>query len=221
MEKISEIHTCVWGKQCNVSIRAEDKIHFCTGYVYFVLPLEYLIKKPPVPTKWATVSLIKIKSCNALLRMLLVYIGSYLKSVLRYKLLILDTYRPDTLYLREQGCEDLWLFLEVRRVNEHETLVSTALGDLTTWALAALHVTLTLPSAVHRCAGATRRRWRSNCTHRRCGYFDPNLAFADITHTEPPEPYLCNSKHFYVQSNSVITSWKALNILCRYKRVSL
>jgi hypothetical protein len=33
------------------------------------------------------------------LRMLLVCIRSYLKSVLRYKFLILDTYHPDTLYL--------------------------------------------------------------------------------------------------------------------------
>jgi len=30
--------------------------------VYFVRPLEYLIKKLPVPTKRATVSLIKVKS---------------------------------------------------------------------------------------------------------------------------------------------------------------
>jgi hypothetical protein len=59
---------------------------------------EYLIKKPPVPTKRATVSLIKVKSCNALLRMLLVCICSYLKLVLRYKLLILDTYNPDTIF---------------------------------------------------------------------------------------------------------------------------
>ena len=32
-------------------------------------------------------------------------IRGYLKSVLKYKFLILDTYRPDILYLREQGCE--------------------------------------------------------------------------------------------------------------------
>jgi len=41
-----------------------------------------------------------------LLRMLLVCIRNYLKSVLRYKFLILDTYRRNTLYLRQQGCED-------------------------------------------------------------------------------------------------------------------
>jgi hypothetical protein len=36
----------------------------------------------------------------------------YLKSSMRYKLLILNTYLPDTLYLCEQGCEDPWLFFE-------------------------------------------------------------------------------------------------------------
>jgi hypothetical protein len=63
----------------------------------------------------ATVSLIMVKSRNALLRVLLVYIRSYIKSVLRYIFLILDSYHPDTLYLREQGCEGSWLFLEAKR----------------------------------------------------------------------------------------------------------
>ena len=40
--------------------------------------------------------------------MLLVCIGIYLKSVLRYRYLILDNY-PDILYLREGGCKDTWL----------------------------------------------------------------------------------------------------------------
>ena len=44
--------------------------------------------------------------------MLLVCIRSYLKSVLRYKFLILDTYHSEPLHLREQGCKDLWLFFE-------------------------------------------------------------------------------------------------------------
>jgi hypothetical protein len=39
----------------------------------------------------------------------------YLTSGLRYKFLILGTYHPDTLYLRQQGCEDPWLFFQVRR----------------------------------------------------------------------------------------------------------
>jgi hypothetical protein len=62
-------------------------------------------------------NLIKVKSCTALLRLLLVCFHSYLKLVLGYKLLILDTHHPDILYLREQGCEDLWLFF-VKRVGE-------------------------------------------------------------------------------------------------------
>ena len=59
--------------------------------------------------------LIKVKSCSALLRMLPLYIGGFLKSVLRYKSLILNTYHPDILCLRQQGCEDPWLFLEAKR----------------------------------------------------------------------------------------------------------
>ena len=55
---------------------------------------EYLTKKLPVPTKRVTFISIKVKSRNALLRMLLVCIRSYLKSVLRYKFLIFDTYHP-------------------------------------------------------------------------------------------------------------------------------
>jgi hypothetical protein len=60
-----------------------------------------LFKKHPVPTKRGTVGLIKVRSCNALLLMLLLCICSYLKYVLRYKSLILDTCFPDVLYLRE------------------------------------------------------------------------------------------------------------------------
>jgi len=46
--------------------------------------LQYLIKKPPVLTKRATIILIKTESCNALLGMLLVCISSCPKSFLRY-----------------------------------------------------------------------------------------------------------------------------------------
>jgi len=31
---------------------------------------------------------------------------------MRYKFLVLDAYHPDTQNLREQGCEDPWLFFE-------------------------------------------------------------------------------------------------------------
>ena len=47
--------------------------------------------------------------------MLLACIHSYLKLVLRYKFLILGTHRPETLYLRQQGCGDLRLFFEYKR----------------------------------------------------------------------------------------------------------
>ena len=40
---------------------------------------------------------------------------TYLKLVMRYKILILDTYHPDSLYLHEQGCEDPWLYFEAKR----------------------------------------------------------------------------------------------------------
>jgi len=65
--------------------------------------LEYLIKKHPVPTKRETIILMKVKSRNALLRVLVVGISIYLKLVLRYTFIILDSYRPDVLYLCEWG----------------------------------------------------------------------------------------------------------------------
>ena len=39
-----------------------------------------------------------------------------LKSVLRYKFLILRSCHSDSVYFREQGCEDPWLFFEAKRV---------------------------------------------------------------------------------------------------------
>jgi hypothetical protein len=59
--------------------------------------------------------------------MLLVCIRSYLKSVLRYKFLILDTYHPDTLYLREQGCEDSGYFSKPKGVRAQKSLGDTGL----------------------------------------------------------------------------------------------
>jgi len=47
--------------------------------------------------------------------MILECIRSYVKSILRYKFLIFGTYRLDTLYYREQGCEGSWLFFEAER----------------------------------------------------------------------------------------------------------
>jgi hypothetical protein len=34
---------------------------------------------------------------------------------MRYTFLILGTYHPDTLHLREQGCGDPWLFFEAKK----------------------------------------------------------------------------------------------------------
>jgi hypothetical protein len=50
-----------------------------------------------------------------MLRLLLVCIRSYLKSVLGYKFLILDVCHPDTLHLRETGSEEPWLFFKAKR----------------------------------------------------------------------------------------------------------
>jgi hypothetical protein len=50
---------------------------------------------------------------HALLRMLLVCIRIYPKSVPRYKCLMLDTNHPDTICAWE-GCEDTWLFFRNR-----------------------------------------------------------------------------------------------------------
>jgi hypothetical protein len=47
--------------------------------------------------------------------MLLVCISSCVKSVLKYKFLILGTYHPKTPNLRELSCMDPWLFFEAKR----------------------------------------------------------------------------------------------------------
>ena len=83
-----------------------------------IVTLEYLIKKPAVTMKKATVSVIKVKLWSAFWHVLMVCIRSYLKSVLRYKDLILDTHHPNTLYLRKQGYEDPWFFLKLKGVRE-------------------------------------------------------------------------------------------------------
>ena len=75
--------------------------------------------------KRVIVILIKVRSLNTLLLMLLVFISSYLKSDLRYKSLIL-VYIIRTLYLSKEGSEDLWLFSEAkgaRKLNHLAALV--------------------------------------------------------------------------------------------------
>jgi len=91
---------------------------------------EYLIKKAPVPIKWVTLILIKVKPCNILLCMLLIYIIIYLKSALRYKFLILDTYHQNP-YLSEQGCEDPWLFVNPKGAWNEKNLGNTKLYSIT------------------------------------------------------------------------------------------
>jgi hypothetical protein len=56
----------------------------------------------------------EVKSCNALLRVLPVRVGSYLKPLMRYKYLILYTCHPDTLYFHTQGCEDPWMLFAAK-----------------------------------------------------------------------------------------------------------
>jgi hypothetical protein len=73
-----------------------------------------IIKKHPVLKKRTTVILIKVKSCNAFLRMLLVYNSCYLKPTQRYNFLILDIYHL-SVYLRGQECEHPLLFFEAKR----------------------------------------------------------------------------------------------------------
>jgi hypothetical protein len=53
--------------------------------------------------------------------MLLVCVCSYLNSVLRYTFLIFYTYYLDTLYLHEQGYEDLLIFFKARRGPQAKT----------------------------------------------------------------------------------------------------
>jgi hypothetical protein len=57
--------------------------------------------------------------------MLLEYIRNCLKSILRYKFLILDAYHRDNLDLREQGCEDPWLFVGAKRGSRAKNVSET------------------------------------------------------------------------------------------------
>jgi hypothetical protein len=59
--------------------------------------------------------------------MQLVCIRIYLKSILRYKFLILNTYHPGTSYLREQECEDPGSFSEPKGDREQKSLGNTAI----------------------------------------------------------------------------------------------
>lgn len=49
------------------------------------------------------------------------------KSVLRYQFLILDICHPDLVYLREKGCEELWLFIIAKRGQQAKEFGNTDL----------------------------------------------------------------------------------------------
>jgi hypothetical protein len=71
--------------------------------------------------------LIKVKSCNSLLRMLLVRVYCYPKSVLRYKLLILDAYHMGTTFTWVRMWEFVVIFRSQKESASKESLGSTAL----------------------------------------------------------------------------------------------
>jgi hypothetical protein len=73
---------------------------YATGPTYFVWPLEYIIKKLPVPMKRAIIILTKTKSRNALLHMILICTSIYLTSVLRETFLILGACHSDTIFTK-------------------------------------------------------------------------------------------------------------------------
>jgi len=94
----------------------------------------YLIKKPPVRTKRAKVSLIKIKSCSGLLRVLLLWIRSYLKSLLRYILSVLDNCYVDTSPLLSKDVGRIRVyFSKPKGVREHKGLGNTAVQYSSCW----------------------------------------------------------------------------------------
>jgi hypothetical protein len=82
-----------------------------------------------------TTSLITVKSWNALLRMLMVCIFGYLKSVLRHKHLILDTYYLNTRYLRQQGYDDLLMVFSESQMGLRAKMFAKhwARGQLSSW----------------------------------------------------------------------------------------
>ena len=68
--------------------------------------------------------------------MILVRISSCAKSVLWFKYIILDTYHSDTLYLREQGCEDRGYFAKPTGVREQNSFRNTDYTNRIGWPVA-------------------------------------------------------------------------------------
>jgi hypothetical protein len=65
--------------------------------------------------------------------MLSVGILIYIKSVVRYIFLILFTYHLNTLDLREQECEDPWLFFEAKTGPRRKCLGNSGVGAVSLW----------------------------------------------------------------------------------------
>jgi hypothetical protein len=85
----------------------------------------------------------KAKSRNALLRLLMVFICSYLKSVLRYIVLILDAYHEDT--RREQECDHPCLLIE----DKNGSASKQKFGILWSKRLRKAHMAVPSPRASH------------------------------------------------------------------------
>lgn len=63
--------------------------------------------------------------------MLLICVSIYLKSVLRYKFVIMDNYNAGILCLRERGYENPWLFFDTKGAREQKGLGNTNLDSIT------------------------------------------------------------------------------------------
>jgi hypothetical protein len=75
-----------------------------------------------------TNTLIMAEASNFLLRMLLASIRSYLKSVLKYTFLILETHHPETLYLRQQEWDDPCLNSKAKIIRKQKSMRNNALS---------------------------------------------------------------------------------------------
>ena len=76
-----------------------------------MLSLVKLIKKLPLPGERGTIKLIKVKSCNILLRTLLLCILSHLISSETHIFSFVSLSTPRFIFrLHEQGCDDPWVF---------------------------------------------------------------------------------------------------------------
>jgi hypothetical protein len=70
-----------------------------------------------------------VKLCNSVLHMILVCMRRYLKSLLRYRCLTLDTYHPNILYLREKNLRIRGYFSKPKRAREQKKFGKHWLSD--------------------------------------------------------------------------------------------